>query len=121
MKNILFKLRTLSVLSLLSFGIYSCTKDVQQQQIAQPLQSTVSDVTTVYLPGRTLAANCFQCHGTNGHAQGEMSLAGMSASEIIDEINEMKTKNPGANIMNVHAQAYTDAEVILIADFFSKQ
>lgn len=71
-------------------------------------------------PGRALAANCFQCHGTNGVA-GELKIAGESASEIISELNEMRAESPGRNIMNVHAQAYTPAEISLIADYFAKQ
>ena len=102
-----------------SVTLYSCTKDMQQQQVAKP-EAVIINAVTADSPGRTLAANCFQCHGTNGHAQ-EMGLAGESASEIISEMNEMKNGNPGANIMNVHARAYTDQEIKLIADFFSKQ
>ncbi len=71
-------------------------------------------------PGRALAANCFQCHGTDGNA-GELKIAGESASEIVGELNEMRAAPPGRNIMNVHALAYTLAEIALIADYFSKQ
>lgn len=70
-------------------------------------------------PGQLLASNCFQCHGTNGY--GMEHLAGMKPNELISELNEMKAKNVGDDIMNVHAQAYTIEEVKLIADFFSKQ
>ena len=77
-------------------------------------------IATVAHPGRPLAANCFQCHGTDGVA-GELKIAGESVSEIVRELNEMRTKNPGSNIMNVHALAYTPAEITLIADYFSKQ
>ena len=75
---------------------------------------------TIDLPGRTLAANCFQCHGTNGYA-GELKIAGQSASGIISELNEMKLKDPRSNIMNVHARGYTDEQIKLIADYISKQ
>lgn len=71
-------------------------------------------------PGRTLAANCFQCHGTDGYA-GELKIAGESASEIIGELDEMRAKNVRGNIMNVHAAAYTPQEIALIADYFAKQ
>ena len=74
---------------------------------------------TLNHPGRTLAANCFQCHGTDGY--GLEHLAGESASEIIEELQEMKFKSVRKEIMNVHAQAYTDAEIRLIADYFAKQ
>lgn len=73
-------------------------------------------------PGRLLASNCFQCHGTNGRAvSGFESLAGESASEIYKEIKEMQADAAGENIMHVHARGYTDQELQLIADYFSKQ
>lgn len=75
---------------------------------------------SIDLPGRLLASNCFQCHGTNGYA-GELKIGEQSASSIISDINEMKTKDPRANIMNVHARAYTAEEIQLIADYISKQ
>lgn len=71
-------------------------------------------------PGRTLAANCFQCHGTDGYA-GELKIAGESAAEIIAELEEMRAQSPRANIMNVHASAYTAQEIALIADYFDQQ
>ena len=74
---------------------------------------------TLNHPGRMLAANCFQCHGTDGY--GLEHLAGESASEIIEELQEMKFESARKEIMNVHAQAYTDAEIRLIADYFAKQ
>lgn len=74
---------------------------------------------TLNHPGRDLAANCFQCHGTDGY--GMEHLAGESANEIIGELREMKLKIAASDIMNVHAYAYTDAEIKLIADYFSKQ
>jgi sulfide dehydrogenase cytochrome subunit len=88
---------------------------------------TTSSSTTVYTsgaatlnhPGRLLASNCFQCHGTNGH--GMESLAGKSAGDITGDLFEMRQKPAANNIMNVHAQGYTSAQVNLIADYFSKQ
>lgn len=85
-----------------------------------PVKPSLAVVATVNLAGRALAANCFQCHGTDGVA-GELKIAGESASEIMSELNEMRGKNPRANIMNLHALAYTPAEMALIADYISRQ
>ena len=74
---------------------------------------------TVSHPGRDLAANCFQCHGTDGY--GYEHLAGKRASKIVEELQEMSDRPIDKNIMNVHAQAYTADEIKLIADYFSKQ
>jgi cytochrome c553 len=68
-------------------------------------------------PGRLLASNCFQCHGTNGSG-GFERLAGMSASEIIKELKEMRGEsNPG--IMEVHARGYNDQQLQALANYFA--
>ena len=73
-------------------------------------------------PGRLLASNCFQCHGTNGRAiDGMERLAGKSAHEIYEELLEMKGKPANSNIMHVHARGYTDAQLRLIADYLARQ
>ncbi|MDP1863640.1 MAG: hypothetical protein Q8K52_07030 [Thiobacillus sp.] len=78
-----------------------------------------SGATTINHPGRLLASNCFQCHGTNGH--GMASLAGKSASSIVEEMNEMRQKPSGTYMMYVHARGYTPTQIKLIADYLSKQ
>jgi sulfide dehydrogenase cytochrome subunit len=78
-----------------------------------------SGAATLNHPGRLLASNCFQCHGTNGH--GMENLAGKSVSSITEEMNEMRLKPAGDEMMHVHARGYTPAQVNLIADYFSRQ
>ena len=74
-------------------------------------------------PGRLLASNCFQCHGTNGSPRvaGFDRLAGKSSNDIFKELKEFQTKNDPNEIMKVHALGYTDDQLRLIADFFSRQ
>lgn len=82
------------------------------------LQQTLQSPTA----GRLLASNCFQCHGTDGKSTGGIErLAGMSAAEMIDEMQSMRVEPIGNNIMKAHARGYTDAELLLIADYFSRQ
>ncbi len=72
-------------------------------------------------PGRLLASNCFQCHGYNGKSSiGFERLAGESASEIYEELMEMRSKMP-PEMMDMHARGYSDAQIRLIADYLSKQ
>lgn len=81
--------------------------------------AAIAQTTVSPPPGRLLASNCFQCHGTNGGG-GFERLAGMSASEIVNELKEMRFKNlPG--IMEVHARGYTDAQLQLIGNYFASQ
>ncbi|MDP3642587.1 MAG: cytochrome c class I [Bacteroidota bacterium] len=122
-KSMKFKL--FSTLVLLSLFLFSCTKDLLPGD--KPEKTGISSESSLTLkaapldlPGRTLAANCFQCHGTNGYA-GELKIAGQGTSGMIQELTEMKAKDPRDNIMNVHARAYTSDEIKLIADYFSKQ
>jgi cytochrome c553 len=75
--------------------------------------------TTEPPPGRLLASNCFQCHGTNGSG-GVETLAGKSAGEIYDELKEMQTKTP-PKMMDMHARGFNDAELKLIANYFASQ
>jgi sulfide dehydrogenase cytochrome subunit len=119
------KLLPFFALLLLSTFMFSCVKEnLTEDKSENPLLNGKSfdqpKVVTSDLPGRNLASNCFQCHGTNGYA-GELKIAGESASGIISELEEMKAKDPRENIMNVHARAYTTEEIKLIGDYFSKQ
>lgn len=75
--------------------------------------------TTAPPPGRLLASNCFQCHGTNGTG-GFERLAGESVSEIYNELKEMQRES-SPEMMDMHARGYTDAQIRLIADYLSKQ
>ena len=73
-------------------------------------------------PGRLLASNCFQCHGTDGRGDGTFErLAGKSANDIYGDLREMKAENKRGDIMTIHALGYTDAQVRAIAEYLSKQ
>lgn len=73
--------------------------------------------------GRLLASNCFQCHGTNGHPMvaGFGRLAGKSADDLFKELKELQLESDANDIMKVHALGYTDPQLRLIADYFSRQ
>jgi sulfide dehydrogenase cytochrome subunit len=120
-----FKNKYSYALPILGICLYSCQKELQLEEptteaIPQPTAVVLTSQSRAYADlGRVLAANCFQCHGTNGY--GLEHLAGRSIADITDEMKDLKKKNPRAAIMNVHAAAYTTNEINLIADFFSKQ
>ena len=72
-------------------------------------------------PGKILAGNCFQCHGTDGKGGPFEGIAGDSANELYSELKELQTANDAEEaIMRVHAMAYTDAQLHLIADYFAQ-
>jgi cytochrome subunit of sulfide dehydrogenase len=123
MKNKSLKANSIVALTLFSLFLFSCKDDVMSEdktENANAGSELMTKSAALDLPGRVLASNCFQCHGTNGYA-GELKIGEQSASSIISDINEMKTKDPRSNIMNVHARAYTTEEIKLIANYISQQ
>ena len=68
--------------------------------------------------GQLLAAQCAQCHGTNGSGPGFDEVAGKSASELRKDLLEMK-RRPVENIMDRQARGYTDSQIQLIADYLA--
>lgn len=80
--------------------------------------------TAISPPGRLLASNCFQCHGTNGRGPGFERLAGQSASDIYEELRDMQadlTSKGGREIMVRHASGYTDAQLRQLSQWLSQQ
>ncbi len=72
-------------------------------------------------PGRLLASNCFQCHGTNGRGPGFDSLAGKSGNEIYEKLKSFQSGKEGNGLMARHAMGYTDAQMRAIGDWFATQ
>jgi cytochrome subunit of sulfide dehydrogenase len=111
---------------LATVSMYSCKKDLLAEE-TKTTSSKSSGITkmaaatvSTELQARALAANCFQCHGTNGYAS-ELKIAGINGEALLSKFSEMRARGARDNIMNVHAFAYTTAEVQMIGDYFSKQ
>lgn len=62
-------------------------------------------------PGRLLASNCFQCHGTNGQGPGFDRLTGKSTQEIYKELVEFRSGKEGKGIMARHTMGFTDTQL----------
>jgi cytochrome subunit of sulfide dehydrogenase len=72
--------------------------------------------------GRNLAAQCANCHGTNGKSAAEVpSLAGEPAAIIVQKMKDYRDGKIPATIMHQLSKGYSDEQVALMADFFSKQ
>lgn len=72
-------------------------------------------------PGRLLASNCFQCHGTNGRGPGFEDIAGESAEKIYEELKEMRAGKEGRGLMVKHAMGYTDEQLRALARWLATQ
>ncbi len=71
---------------------------------------------------RGLAANCTSCHGPGGVSTGGIpSLAGRPKQALLESLQGFKAGTRPATVMHQHAKGYTDAELELLADYFSKQ
>ena len=69
-----------------------------------------------------LASMCSTCHGPNG--KGAKPMPGINGEEPADFIDVMQAFASGdepTSIMDRHAQGYTEAELKLLAEYFSKQ
>ena len=71
---------------------------------------------------RSLAANCTACHGTDGRSVGGVppSLAGRDKGELLQTMKDFKAGKRPATVMHQHAKGYSDEQIELIADYFSK-
>ena len=67
-----------------------------------------------------LAAQCAQCHGTNGAGPGFDDIDGESAGELFHELLEMKNRRV-ESIMDKQARGYTDQQLLDIANYLAGQ
>jgi sulfide dehydrogenase cytochrome subunit len=77
---------------------------------------------TLYL--RTLAANCAQCHGTEGRTATGAALpaiAGMPREYLLAQLQAFKAGTRPSTIMQQLARGYSDAQLAQLADFFAAQ
>lgn len=73
-------------------------------------------------PGRLLASQCSQCHGTDGNAiSGIPALAGKSANSILKQLQNMHSTATPRSIMDLQARGYSDEQLRLIAEYFAAQ
>ena len=72
--------------------------------------------------GRSVAATCAACHGTDGVSQGGTeNLAGQSKGDIVRKVQEFKAGTKPGTIMPQLAKGYTDAQIELAAGWFARQ
>lgn len=69
-----------------------------------------------------LSASCEGCHGTDGRSPGTIpSIAGKSVEYLQDILEEFRSGDAGATVMGRHVKGYTEEEIRLISEYFSKQ
>jgi cytochrome subunit of sulfide dehydrogenase len=93
--------------------------------LSQSAPAPSAPVVLVPLPAteaRYLAANCANCHGTDGRAQqGGFNLAGLPKDYIVAQMAAFKAGTRQATIMHQISKGYNDSQIALMAEYFSKQ
>ena len=73
---------------------------------------------------RTLAANCAQCHGTDGRpvaGSAVPAIAGRPREELAAQLKAFKAGTRSSTIMQQLARGYTDAQLDRLAAYFAAQ
>lgn len=73
---------------------------------------------------RSLAATCANCHGTDGRAvQGStvVSIAGMDKNYLVTQLKAFKSGTRPATVMHQISKGYSDAQIDVLASYFSAQ
>jgi cytochrome c553 len=72
---------------------------------------------------KSWAASCAACHGFEGRSVSEVpALAGKSKADLVAALKGFKSgATKTATVMHQHAKGYSDEQLELLADFFSKQ
>jgi len=69
-----------------------------------------------------LSITCAGCHGTDGHSTGAIpSIAGMPAAYIEKAMLDFRDDKRASTVMGRHAKGYSDAEIKMIAAFYSQK
>ena len=72
---------------------------------------------------RSLAATCANCHGTDGRSvtQEVAPLAGLSREHIVAQMKAFRDGSRQATVMHQIAKGYSDEQIALLADYFSRR
>jgi cytochrome c553 len=67
-----------------------------------------------------MAANCFACHGPDGHSPGTIpSIDRIGKKRIVSDMKDFRSGEAPSTVMSRHAKGYTDAEIEAIADYIA--
>jgi len=86
---------------------------------AAPLAAAAQDSPAA----RSLAATCANCHGTEGRSVTKevASLAGLPREHIAGQMKAFRDGSRPASVMHQIAKGYSDQQIELLADYFSRR
>jgi len=91
---------------------------------AQTAQTAQTPDGTAALRTRSLAAQCAQCHGTDGRALPASEvpgLAGLQATYIAEQMKAFRSGSRTSSVMQQLAKGFNDAQVDQLARYFASQ
>jgi cytochrome c553 len=72
--------------------------------------------------GRDVAANCANCHGTDGRSRGIIPpLAGKDRATLVRQLTEFRDGKRPSTVMQQLAKGYSDAQIEAAAAYFAAQ
>jgi len=72
--------------------------------------------------GRDVAANCANCHGTDGRSRGGIpSLAGRDKAELVRQMQDFRSGKRPSTVMAQLAKGYSEAQIEAAAAYFAAQ
>lgn len=90
--------------------------------LAAPFAAAAQSADVLYV--RSLAANCSNCHGTNGRVvQGSAvpGLAGMPREHMLRQLQAFRDGSRPATVMHQITKGFTPAQLDQIAAYFAAQ
>ena len=87
------------------------------------ISAGVAQAQTTESSTRYLAANCANCHGTNGanKVQGAFQIAGLKVDYFVEQMKAFKEGKRPATIMHQIAKGYSDEQIATLANYFAMQ
>jgi cytochrome subunit of sulfide dehydrogenase len=72
---------------------------------------------------RSLASTCAACHGTDGRSTTKevAAIAGLPKEHIASQMRAFRDGTRPATVMHQIAKGYTDQQIDLMADYFSRR
>lgn len=90
------------------------TAATARRSTAEPAKPVASET------ARTLAQNCFNCHGPSGRSPGAIpSLSRLSAQQIAVRLRDFKSGAAPSTVMGRHAKAYSESEIDAVASYIA--
>ena len=109
---------------LLSTALVPLTLATLALALALAIPATCHAQQTQALRAHSLAAQCAQCHGTEGRALNGAAvpgLAGMPAPYLVAQMKSFKDGTRAGSVMPQLAKGFSDAQIDTLAAFFVAQ